>query len=87
MTKTFDLILRGGTCVSHRGIAPADIGVRNGRIAEIGSLSTADADEVVDATGLRLNNLPATPDRVFAALEKRARAKAAAERQAAKGAA
>jgi urease alpha subunit len=32
MKHTFDLILRNGTCVSHRGIAPADIAVRKGRI-------------------------------------------------------
>lgn len=54
MPQPFDLILRGGTCVSHRGIAPADIGVRAGRIAEIGSLSGADAAEVIDATGLHV---------------------------------
>jgi CO/xanthine dehydrogenase Mo-binding subunit len=28
---------------------------------------------IADAAGLRFNNLPVTPDRVFAALEKRAR--------------
>jgi CO/xanthine dehydrogenase Mo-binding subunit len=28
---------------------------------------------IADATGLRFNNLPVTPDRVFAAIEKRAR--------------
>ena len=28
---------------------------------------------IADAIGLRFNNLPVTPDRVFAALEKRAR--------------
>jgi len=32
------------------------------------------ANAVADATGLRFNDLPVTPDRVFAALEKRARA-------------
>ncbi|MCH8188214.1 MAG: dihydroorotase [Proteobacteria bacterium] len=54
MPQTFDLILRGGTCVSHRGIVPADIGVRAGRIAEIGGLSTAGADQVIDVTGLHI---------------------------------
>ena len=54
MSEPFDLILRGGTCVSHRGVAPADIGVRAGRIAEIGSLSTAGAEQVVDVTGLHV---------------------------------
>src|SRR4029453_13399356 len=32
---------------------------------------------IADATGMRFNDLPVTPDRVFAALEKRARAQAA----------
>lgn len=54
MTDTFDLILRGGTCVSHRGTAPADIGVRAGRIAEIGGLSPAGADQVIDVSGLHV---------------------------------
>ena len=30
---------------------------------------------IADATGLRFNDLPVTPDRVFAALEKRARSR------------
>ena len=34
---------------------------------------------IADATGLRFNDLPVTPDRVFAALEKRARAKGNAQ--------
>ena len=54
MSERFDLVLRGGTCVSHRGVAPADIGVRAGRIAEIGSLPGADAAQVIDATGLHV---------------------------------
>jgi hypothetical protein len=29
---------------------------------------------IADATGVRLNDLPVTPDRVFAAMEKRRRA-------------
>ncbi len=54
MTKTFDLILRGGTVVNHDGQGERNIGVRGGRIAEIGSLSGADAAEVVDCTGLHV---------------------------------
>lgn len=41
-----------------------------------GSLSgflPALTNAIADATGLRFNDLPVTPDRVFAALEKRAR--------------
>ncbi|MDA1236782.1 MAG: amidohydrolase family protein, partial [Acidobacteria bacterium] len=50
----FDLLIRGGTCVTPSGVGAADIGVRNGRIVEIGSLSSADADEVLDASGLTI---------------------------------
>jgi len=49
--EAYDLIVRGGTCVSHRGVAPLDVGVRRGRIAALGDLSQADAGEVLDATG------------------------------------
>ena len=54
MKHTFDLILRNGTCVSHRGIAPADIAVRKGRIEEFGSLSHDKARREIDATGLHI---------------------------------
>lgn len=47
----YDLIVRGGTCVSHRGVAEADIAIRGGRIVEIGNLARADAAEVFDASG------------------------------------
>ena len=50
----FDLIIRGATVVSHDGIGVADIGVANRRTAAIGDLATADAGEVIDATGLHL---------------------------------
>ena len=40
--------------MSHRGTAPADIGVRAGRIAEIGGLSPAGADQVIDVSGLHV---------------------------------
>ncbi len=54
MATALDLIVRGGTCVSHRGIAAADIGVRDGRIAAIGDLGRTDAAAVVDAAGLHV---------------------------------
>ena len=54
MTKTYDLILRGGIVVSPGGEHRADIGVRGERIAFIGDLSTADAAEVYDASGLHV---------------------------------
>ncbi|MEO1293012.1 MAG: dihydroorotase [Pseudomonadota bacterium] len=52
--ETFDMILRGGTVVSHAGIGPADIGVRDGRIARIGALGAAFAGEVIDCAGLHI---------------------------------
>jgi dihydroorotase len=54
MTKTFDLILRGGTVVTPGGEARVDIGVKGERIAEIGDLSAASAGETYDATGLHI---------------------------------
>ena len=52
MTQTYDLIVRGGEVVNHAGRGPADVGVRDGRIAFIGDLSQASAGETFDATGL-----------------------------------
>ena len=52
MADTFDLIVRGGEAMTPSGRGRADIGIRNGRIAAIGDLSTASADEVFDAAGL-----------------------------------
>ncbi|MEJ5018833.1 dihydroorotase [Ochrobactrum vermis] len=54
MAETFDTILKGATIVNHDGIGQRDIGIRNGRIAAIGSLSTYSAGEVIDCTGLHV---------------------------------
>lgn len=54
MAETFDLILRGGTVVNQDGVGQRDIGVRDGRVAAIGSLGSADAGEIVDCAGLHL---------------------------------
>jgi dihydroorotase len=54
MPETFDLILRGGTCVTPAGVAEADVGVRRGRIAALGALAAAAAAEVVDCAGLHV---------------------------------
>ncbi|NRA97164.1 MAG: dihydroorotase [Planctomycetes bacterium] len=51
---TFDLILRGGTCVTTRGTRVADVGIRGGEVAEIGDLGQSDGDQVFDATGLHV---------------------------------
>lgn len=52
MAETYDLIVRGGEVVNHAGRGIADVGVRDGRIVEVGDLSRASAGETFDAIGL-----------------------------------
>jgi dihydroorotase len=54
MANAYDLILTGGTVVNHDGEGVRDIGVRAGRIVEIGDLSRADAGERIDCRGLHI---------------------------------
>jgi dihydroorotase len=54
MTQAFDLLVRGGTCVLHRGIDRVDLGVTGGRIAAIGDLASASAATVLDARNLHV---------------------------------
>lgn len=60
MTTTFDTIFKGATVVNHDGSAIRDIGVKNGRITAIGSLSDKSAEEVINCTGLHI--LPGVVD-------------------------
>jgi len=50
----FDLLVRNGTAVTPNGTEQADVGIRNGRIAAIGALSSASAEAVIDAKGLHV---------------------------------
>src|ERR1700761_4913295 len=52
MPETYDLIVRGGEVINHAGRGLADVGVRAGKIVDIGDLAHASAGEVFDATGL-----------------------------------
>ena len=54
MADHYDLLIRGGTCVLPWGEAEADVGIRDGRIAAIGSMPAATAAEVLDAHGLHV---------------------------------
>ncbi|MGV3633012.1 MAG: dihydroorotase [Pseudorhodoplanes sp.] len=54
MTQTYDTIFRGGIVVNQDGEGVRDIGVRAGRISEIGDLSRASAGETVDCRGLHV---------------------------------
>src|SRR5262245_11274045 len=50
----FDRVIRGGMIVDGSRLPRfrGDIGIKDGRIAEIGQLRADDADEVIDADGL-----------------------------------
>ena len=50
----FDLLIRGGMCVTDTTIATGDVGIRDGKIAAIGQLARARADVEIDATGLHV---------------------------------
>ena len=54
MTETFDTIFKGGTLVNQDGRIAADLGVRNGKIAAIGSFNARQAHETIDCTGLHI---------------------------------
>jgi dihydroorotase len=54
MTQTFDTILKSGTVVNQDGEGIRDVGIRDGRIAAIGSLAAAAAAEVIDCKGLHI---------------------------------
>jgi dihydroorotase len=54
MAETYDLVLKGGTLVNQDGEGQRDVGIRDGRIAAIGSLGASSAGRVVDCTGLHV---------------------------------
>jgi dihydroorotase len=51
LSQRFDLILRGAVAATPNGIAPADIGIRDGRFAALGRVEGSAAEEI-DASGL-----------------------------------
>jgi dihydroorotase len=54
VNERFDLIVAGGTCLTPSGRIEADVGVREGRIAEIGRLDRGAAASVFEARGLHV---------------------------------
>src|SRR5687767_8988493 len=50
----FDLVVRGGTCVTPGGTARADVGVRGGRIVAVGDLADHQALTTFDARHLHV---------------------------------
>lgn len=49
---TYDLVIRNGMAVLPAGLVPADIGVSDGKIVEIGSIAAGKGGDEIDATGL-----------------------------------
>jgi dihydroorotase len=54
MPATYDLVLKGGTVVNQDGTGIRDVGVKGGRIAELGTLAAASAAETIDCSGLHI---------------------------------
>src|SRR6202167_2480347 len=54
MKQRFDSILKSGTVVNQDGEGVRDIGITDGRIAEIGGLGQASAAEMIDCRGLHI---------------------------------
>jgi len=54
MTDSYDLLIRGGLCATPNGIAPADVGVKDGKIVAVGALGGAKAAEIFEAKGLHV---------------------------------
>ena len=54
MANTWDTVIAGGTVVTPGGTAVADVAIKDGRFADVGSLDKSKAGEVVDATGLHV---------------------------------
>jgi dihydroorotase len=52
--ETFDRVISAGTCVTPAGRLPADVGIKDGRIAALGDLSRAPALERIDARNLHV---------------------------------
>ncbi len=50
----YDLILKGGQVVMPWGVEPADLAIRDGRIAAIGDLRLAEAAQSIDCKGLHV---------------------------------
>lgn len=55
-SKGFDLLIKNGNIIDGSGKKEftADIGIKNGKIIEIGNLNSTDAEFIVDAKGLKV---------------------------------
>ncbi|MCH2037330.1 MAG: dihydroorotase [Rickettsiales bacterium] len=56
----FDLIIKGGTCITPSGALDVDIGIQGDTITQIGELDSDQAEQIIDAKGLHV--LPGVMD-------------------------
>ena len=63
MSRTYDLIIRGGTIVTPDKKEEADIAVNAGKVAAVGDLARDHGDKVISARGLHI--LPGVIDTRF----------------------
>ena len=54
MSGSYELVLKSGTLVNQDGTGVRDVGIRDGRIAAIGSIDPQRGGEVIDARGLHI---------------------------------
>lgn len=54
MSGEFDLLIRGGLCVTPSGVVEADIGVTEGRIAALGTFAHVKARKIFEVRGLTI---------------------------------
>ena len=54
MADRFDLIVKGGILVNEHSTGEADIGISDGRIAAVGDLAAASAENILDVNGLHV---------------------------------
>ena len=60
MSETFDTILKNGIVVNQDGEGERDIGIRDGRIAALGTFGPEQAGKTIDCKGLHI--LPGVMD-------------------------
>jgi len=47
-----DLIIKNGSCYIEGNLKKQDIGIKNSKITEIGTISTSNSKDVIDANNL-----------------------------------
>jgi len=50
----YDMILKNGTCATPSGIFQTDVGIKDGKIVDLGDLDASKSKDVMDVTGLHV---------------------------------